>query len=80
MGYDLGDSFFFNFEPNVFPFGSKSNEKLSPRSHPIQCESKWKYSFLSALKPDDATDIYDHHSCGIVVRKMATSHESQRGY
>ena len=43
MGYDRGDSFSFDFEPN----GSKSNGKLSPRAYPIQCESKWKYSFLS---------------------------------
>ena len=42
MGYDRGDSFPFDFEPN-----GKSKEKLSPRSYPIQCERKWKHSFLS---------------------------------
>ena len=47
MGYDRGDSFLFDFEPNGILFGSKSKEKLSPRSYPIQCERKWKYSFLS---------------------------------
>ena len=47
MGYDRGDSFPFDFEPNGIPFGSKSKGKLSPRSYPIQCERKWKYSFLS---------------------------------
>ena len=47
MGYDLGDSYPFDFEPNGIPFGSKSKGKLSPRSYLIQCESKWKYSFLS---------------------------------
>ena len=47
MGYDRGDSFPFDFEPNGIPFGSKSKEKLSPRSYPIQCERNWKYSFLS---------------------------------
>ena len=47
MGYDRGDSSPFDFEPNGFPFGSKSKRKLSPRSYPIQCERKWKYSFLS---------------------------------
>ena len=47
MGYDRGDSFPFDFEPSGFPFGSKSNGKLSPWSYPIQCERKWKYSFLS---------------------------------
>ena len=40
MGYDCVDSFPFNFEPNVIPFGSKSKGKLSPRSYPIQFESK----------------------------------------
>ena len=49
MGYDRGDSFPFGFEPNVIPLGSKLKEKLSPRSYPIQCERKWKHSFLSVL-------------------------------
>ena len=35
MGYDRGGSFPFDFEPNGFPFGSKSIGKLSPRSYPI---------------------------------------------
>ena len=47
MEYDRGDSFRFDFEPNGVPFGSKSKGKLSPRSYPIQCERKLKYSFLS---------------------------------
>ena len=47
MGYDHGDSFPFGFEPNGIPFRSKFKGKLSPRSNPIQCERKWKYSFLS---------------------------------
>ena len=47
MGYDRGDSFPFDFEPNGNPFGSKSKGKLSPRSYPIRFEMKWKYSFLS---------------------------------
>ena len=41
------DSFLFNFEPNGILFGCKRKGKLSPRSYPIQCERKWKYSFLS---------------------------------
>ena len=42
--------FSFRFsEPKGIPFGSKSEEKLSPRSYPIQCERKWEYSFLSAV-------------------------------
>ena len=48
MGYDHGDSFPFVFEPSGIPFGSKSKGKLSTRSYPIQCERKWKHSFLSA--------------------------------
>ena len=47
MGYDRGDSFPLNFEPNGNPFGSKLNGELSSRSYPIHCERKWKYSFLS---------------------------------
>ena len=46
MGYDLGDSFPFDFEQYGIPFGSKSKEKLSPRSFPIQYERKCKHSFL----------------------------------
>ena len=49
MGYDLGDSFPFDFEPNGFPCGSKSEGKLSPRSYPIQHERKWNTNFLSVL-------------------------------
>ena len=47
MGYDRGDSFPFDFEPNGLPIGSKSKGKLSPRSYLIQFERKWKSSFLS---------------------------------
>ena len=47
MEYDHGDSFPFDCESNGNPFGSKSKGKLSPRSYPIQCEMKWKHSFLS---------------------------------
>ena len=47
MGYDRGDSFPFDFEPNGIPFSSKLKGKLSTRSYPIHCERKWKYSFLS---------------------------------
>ena len=48
MGYDRGDSFPFDFEPNGIPFGLNSKGNLSPPSYPIHCERKWKYSFLSA--------------------------------
>ena len=47
MGYDRGDGFPFDLEPNGFPFGSKSKGKPSPRSYLIRFEMKWKYSFLS---------------------------------
>ena len=50
MGYDRSDSFPSTFEPNGIPFGSKLEGKLSPRSYPIQCERKWKHSFLSVLQ------------------------------
>ena len=42
MGFNRGDSFPFDFEPNGIPFGSKSKGKLSPRSYPIQFERKGK--------------------------------------
>ena len=44
MGYDCGDSFPSDFEPNEFPFGLKSKGKLSPQSYPIQFERKWNTS------------------------------------
>ena len=47
MGYDRGDRFPLDFEPNGIPFGSESKGKLSPRSYPIQCERSWKHSFIS---------------------------------
>ena len=51
MGYDCSNSLPFDFEPNGKPFGSKSKGKLLLRSYPIQCERKWKYSFLSVHMP-----------------------------
>ena len=59
MGYDRGDSFPFNFESNGISFGFKSKGKLSPRSYPIQCERKWKYSFLSVTYQLYALDSYE---------------------
>ena len=47
MGYDRGDCFSFDFEPNGNPFGSKSKGNLSSLSYPIQLERNWKYGFLS---------------------------------
>ena len=55
MGYYRGDSFPFNFKPNVVPFGSKSEGKLSPRSYPIQFERKWNTSSLSVAVREDVT-------------------------
>ena len=59
MGYDRGDSFPFDFEPNVIPFGSESEGKLSPRSYRIQCERKWKHSFISAYCVKSGCEPYD---------------------
>ena len=47
MGYDRGDSFPFDFEPNGIPLGSKSIGKLSLRSYPNQFERKWKLKKFS---------------------------------
>ena len=59
MGYDHGDSFPFDFEPNGFPFGSKLKGKLSPRSYSIQFERK--YSFFSAKRlPDRLTGVREN--------------------
>ena len=33
-----------------FHLVQNQKEKLSPRSHPIECERKWKYSSLSVVK------------------------------
>ena len=42
LGYDRGDRFPLDFEPNGIPFGSKLKGKLPPRLYPHQCERKWK--------------------------------------
>ena len=39
MGYDRGDGFRTKWKFHLV-------QKLSPRSYPIHCERKWKYSFL----------------------------------
>ena len=45
MGYDRGDSFPFDLEPNGIPFGLKSNGKPSSRSYPKTARQK-----ISAVK------------------------------
>ena len=45
-------------------FLSKSKGKLSPRSYPIQCERKWKHSFLSS-------QIFQAGGMGAAVAKPA---------
>ena len=40
MGYDRSDSFWTKWNFHLV-------QKPSPRSYPIHCERKWKYSFLS---------------------------------
>ena len=52
MGYDRGDSFPLDFEPNRIPFGLKSKGKLSLRSCPILFERKWNISFFSVVIRD----------------------------
>ena len=69
MEYDRGDSFPFAFEPDGIQSGSKPKGKLSPRSYSIQCERKWKHSFLSVHRspgtqnggPFEAT-LWCHHA------------------
>ena len=69
MGYDRGDSFPFDFEPNGNPFGSKSKGKLSLRSYPIQFERKWNTSFLSAhLAMLDLEQLKESHDF-LVIRR-----------
>ena len=61
MGYDRGDSFPFNFEPNGILFGSKSKEKLCQHDHiPFNVKrnrnivfSEWRRSFA----PDFLADL-----------------------
>ena len=64
MGYDRGDSFPFDFEPNTIPFGSKSKGKLSPRPDPIQFEKKWNTSFLSL--PQLTRAIFFSNECCVI--------------
>ena len=47
MGYDCGDNFPFDFEPNGILFGSKSGVVLSLLSCPIQCEGSSKCGFVN---------------------------------
>ena len=68
MGYDRGDSFPFDFEPNGIQFGSKSKGKMSPRSYLIQYERNRKYRFLSIRIYTKYTRTYIYlfmtpHSC-----------------
>ena len=43
-------------------------EKLSPRSYSIQCERKWKYSFISVRRPK--MDKWWRHTSGVGRPKM----------
>ena len=49
MGYDRGNSFPFDFEPNEIPFGSKSKGKLLPWSYPIHCSVVIKKQLIHCL-------------------------------
>ena len=57
MGYDCGDSFPSDFEPNEIPFGSRSKGKLSPRSYPIQFERNWKLVLSVQTGKPPPTDL-----------------------
>ena len=73
MGYDRGDNFPFNFEPNGIPFGSKSKGKLQPRLYPIQCERKEKYCFFSVQTTRVTCGTYaPFNHTFILVRLMYT--------
>ena len=56
MGYDHGDSFLLDSEPNGIQFGWKSKGNLSPWSYPIQCERNWRYSFISVWSRSQRDD------------------------
>ena len=75
MGYDHGDSFPFDCEPNGILFGSKSKGKLSPRSYLIKFERKWKQSFLSVPKPHFGDQI--HTGLTTTVRRVVFRGTSQ---
>ena len=55
MGYVRGDTFYF----------ASFDQNLSPRSYPIHCEMKWKYSFLSVGDlGEDEQEIFEEISDG----------------
>ena len=45
MGYDRGDSFPFDFEPNEIPFGSKSKGKCYHDHIPLNVEGNGNIVF-----------------------------------
>ena len=45
MGYDRGDSFPFDFEPDGIPFDSKSKGNLSPRHIPFNVKGNGNIVF-----------------------------------
>ena len=50
-GYDRGDSFPFDFEPNSNPFGSKSKEKLSLRLYTrLLFQIHWENSYYISFQ------------------------------
>ena len=50
MGYDRGDSFPFDFEPNEKPFGSENRKENCRHYHtPCNLKRNKKYIFLSIL-------------------------------
>ena len=61
MGFDRGDSFPFDFEPNGIPFGSKSKGTLPPRIYPSRFVRKLKSKFSQCIE----TGVPRHNGCPI---------------
>ena len=66
MGYDRGDRFPFDFEPNGIPIDSKSKGKLAPQPYTIQFERKWNtffsvYVYKKKNIHKDLTCIHTHN-------------------
>ena len=77
MGYDRGDSFPFDFEHkwNSIWF-RKCTGKQSPRSYPIECERKWKYSFVSVAINGNLEYTHRGHCTNISLFEAHTLNDS----
>ena len=58
MGYDRGDSFPFDFEPNGFPFGSKLKGKLCHYDHiPFNLNGNGNIVFSVYTDPENIANM-----------------------